>query len=150
MLADVFDDEMTRELPSALRTFTDLEPFVPIAPIDSSDAIDPGPRTEIPELTLVIGAIVLVWSCAFAGAFGIVVGRTSEPRDHEVVANVHVPRVAVVMAAHEAITEPPPMAPAKVVFDETSPPRVFAAAPHAVAPAPRRPGFQRPSTLGRR
>ncbi|MDB4934692.1 MAG: hypothetical protein JWP87_1664 [Labilithrix sp.] len=35
MTDDVFEDDLTRELPSALRTFTDLEPFDPraVAPV---------------------------------------------------------------------------------------------------------------------
>ena len=138
MQADAFDDEPTRV-------------FVP--------------RTTLPELTIVLGAIALVWSCGVAGFAGVALGRTSPLRDreHAVLAKAREarePRVALVMAAHEAITEPPLMAPSKQEEPVDAPPlRVPAARPTplatrcgapAPAPEPRRPGFQRPRTLGRR
>ena len=145
MLADAFDDELTRELPSALRTFTDLDPFVVAPPTVTS--IRP-PAAAIPELALAIAAIVLVWSCAFAGAVGVAIGRTSEAGDHGALVTARVPRVAVVTAAHEAITEPPATAPEKLVVVDA--PVTRPAATPGPRPAPRRPGFQRPSSLPRR
>jgi hypothetical protein len=185
MLADVFDDEMTRELPSALRTFTDLDPFVPATAVTSitpSGAITPtapitptipsaAPRAKglpiaIPELTVVVSVMVLAWSCAFAGALGIVLGHTSEARAPAAAfVTGREPHVAVVMAPHEAITEPTLTAPSKQeqvdpdepvvasiptpVVQRPTPRVVTQIAPPARAPA-RRPGFQRPSNLPRR
>jgi len=141
MLADVFDDEMTRELPSAQKTFTDLDPFAcSIAPPASG-----APRETLPELTVAIGAIVLVWSCAVAGIAGVVAGHASVTRDH-----VRAPRVAFVMAAHEAITEPPLTAPDKDVVEAPAPPPPRAISRVAPAPEPHRPGFQRPKSLRHR
>jgi hypothetical protein len=40
MTGDAFEDDLTRELPSALRTFTDLEPFDPRAAESSMDVAD--------------------------------------------------------------------------------------------------------------
>jgi hypothetical protein len=180
MLADVFDDEMTRELPSALRTFTDLDPFVPaptvtsVMPSAMSAPITPTspsatPRAKglpiaIPELTVVVSVMVLAWSCAFAGALGIVLGHTPSARAPAAAfVTVREPRVAVVMAPHEAVTEPTLTAPSKQeqvdpddpVIASTPTPLVQRPTPRVVTqiapPAPtRRPGFQRPANLPRR
>ncbi len=153
MLTDVFDDEMTRELPSAQKTFTDLDPFAcSVAPVASGASV--ATREALPELTVVIGAIVLVWFCAVAGIAGVVAGRSSTEHDH-----VRVPRVATVIAAHEAVTEPPLTAPAKADAAAEDVPLLVAPVPRAVsgsgaravaAPEPHRPGFQRPKSLRRR
>ena len=140
MLADVFDDEMTRELPSALRTTTDLDPFV-AAPTPRAKGLP----IAIPELTVVVAVMVLAWSCAFAGALGMVLGHTSEKRHPAATVTVREPRVAVVTAAHEAITEATLTAPSKQ--EQVAPPAPRPPAPSAPA---RRPGFQRPANLRRR
>lgn len=212
--ADPFEDELTRELPSSLRTFTDLEPFDPRrAPppppstleLDDADIVEVDERRlastlvlppvskplSIPALALDVGAprptyawrgsverasalardpVALVvaasflLACALAGVVGVLVGRTSSAReraDHAahaspaVEARVRTPRVAVVFAAHESITEPPPMAPGKDLAEDpvvapVAPPPVRHAPPPPAPPPAHRAGFQRPAGLPRR
>lgn len=220
--ADPFEDELTRELPSALRTFTDLAPFDPRVPppstleVDDADIVEvdeqrlastlvlppvsrplsipalaldvPAPRPPYASmmtveraaamardpLALVVAASLLL-ACALAGVVGVLVGRTSSAREHAdhaehaekpstaVGARVRTPRVAVVLAAHESITEPPLMAPGKdlveqPVVDAVAPlapvapaaPVVVRRAPPPAPPPAHRPGFQRPAGLPRR
>jgi hypothetical protein len=78
------------------------------------------------------------------------VGRTSSApqREHAHVSEVRTPRVAVVFAATESITEPPLTAAAKAAAEpEAAPVAVAAPAPHR--PPARRAGFQRPANLHR-
>jgi hypothetical protein len=194
-----FEDDLTRELPSAVRTFTDLEPFRPapaLAPPCSSveladedvlDDLDLAGRTlQLPPVSrplsipafshdivahhdasaalaflrehvaVVVGLALLACSVT-TGTLGVAVGRataTSGRTSDVSVVVPRAPRTSVILAAHEAITEPPRTAPAKLAVLLPAP-RVLrpASAPPpapALAPAPaRRPGFQRPADLDR-
>jgi hypothetical protein len=215
--ADPFEDELTCELPSSLRTFTDLEPFDPRrAPPPSTVEVDDADIVEvdeqrmastlvlppvsrplsIPALALDVGAprrtsastltveraaalarepIALVvaasflLACALAGVVGVLVGRTSSARAREhadrpahastaLGARARTPRIAVVFAAHESITEPPLTAPGKDLAEDPAIAPVAPAGPVVVRRAPpppppppaHRAGFQRPAGLPRR
>jgi hypothetical protein len=160
---DPFEDELTRELPSALRTFTDLAPVTELAAedileIEERDLIlehtvriarpasvpafaldlaagSPTRPWDNPLAFIICGALLV--ACLLAGAIGIVAGRTLSAGDPT---SVTTPRVAVVAAARELITMTPPSAPAKVVVPPPPPPppRMIARAAivHAPAPAP--------------
>jgi hypothetical protein len=135
-----FEDDLTRELPSALRTFTDLVPIsvdlaedileleehelLPIAehtvriprpasmPAFSLDVASPRPHDPWSQpLVLLIGGALLV-ACALAGIVGIVAGRTFSPGDALVARQ---PRISVALAATELVTVPAPSAPGKSI-----------------------------------
>ena len=137
MQAEPFEDEPTRELPSSLRTFTDL---APVSEVDAADILEvedhiehtvriprsrslpafvldaPAPPPQEPwnpQLPLVIAAALLV-ACMTAGMVGVVAGRTLSPRAGAQ-ANVREAREVVMVAACELVTTPPLSAPAKAV-----------------------------------
>lgn len=200
-----FEDDLTRELPSALRTFTDLKAYRPtppssVAELDDEDIVEDddgdaraffaGSTLQLPPITrplsipafsrdvvsphdasratallrepiaLVVGAAVL-FLCLVTTGLGVAVGRASAApatSRHVSVAGARAPRTAVVLAAHEAITEAPLTAPMKLAAEVPAPvapvarprPQPQPQPVHGPTPPPppaRRPGFQRPSNL---
>jgi hypothetical protein len=140
---DSFEDDLTRELPSALRTFTDLEPISEIAAEDllelsehtvriarppslppvaldivlpTAAAAAPMMRAMDVRLVLAAGA-ALVLVCALACTAGIVAGRKlpgAARATRAMQAEARQPRTASFMAAREVITFSPPTATAKL------------------------------------
>ena len=134
---DPFDDDLTRELPSALRTFKDLPALSPVVAEEIVELADedvvfivehtaPLPRpASLPAfardvrpavaspwespLVLVLWAALLS-ACMIAGAVGILLGRSlsATPRESRQ------PRLAEMGAARELLTLAPLSAPGKV------------------------------------
>jgi hypothetical protein len=163
-MTDAFEDDLTRELPSALRTFTDLEPFEAVADedileVESRDLqktlqLPPVsrplsipaftrdvvllPRTFSPTETLGLAGAFLL-ACLVVGAAAFLVGRASSGREHaSVVVDARVPRTSIVLAAHEQIIEPPLTAPAKLEVEELVPVPIATPVVRPQPPAPPR------------
>lgn len=152
-----FEDDPTREYVRLAERTLELPPISrPLSiPAFATDIVA---RRREPRQPLVLAAgAVLLACCLVTGTLGIAVGRASASSP-ALLASARVPRVAVVLAAHEAITEEPLTAPAKLVValpSQLAAPRALRQPARTPAPAPtppppvpaRRPGFQRPSNL---
>lgn len=133
--AGSFEDEPTRELPSSLRTFTNL---AQVSEVDAADILEVHETVEhtvrlarprsVPAFVLdarpaaarepshlpvgpVVAAAMLI-ACLFAGAVGIAAGRTLPPKGSA--RQARQARAVVIAAANELVTLPPLSAPAKI------------------------------------
>ncbi|HSO34967.1 MAG TPA: hypothetical protein VLT33_20700, partial [Labilithrix sp.] len=142
--AGSFEDEPTRELPSSLRTFTDL---APVSEIDAADILEvhetaehtvrlarprslpafvldvrPPAARELSRLPLgLVVAMAMLVACLFAGAVGIAAGRTLSPKGSA--RQAPQARAVVIAAASELVTLPPLSAPAKIAVVTAPAPR---------------------------
>lgn len=144
----MFEDDLTRELPSSLRTFTDLPPVTSanadaiveladedvVAIVEHTVVIPRPAPASIPPLTadvpraplpsawdsplVLLVGAALLGACGLAGAVGIAAGRTRSAPSSDAQASERQPRVAVVAAAREVITLAPLTAPEKEIGSE--------------------------------